>query len=270
MYIMVRDNGGNMNSFNKNKLITACHSGNMLKQFRDDKRKAAFTLAEALFALAIIGIVAALTIPQLVANYQKHVASTRVKKAYTELQLAIQRSEVDNGNMADWTYPTKVNVANTRAFVNKYIKPYYLDLSECSTGNSRNVCGAPVSRYGVNYRTKNGTGISFLAGDSSNPNNSKLKGFHAYIDINGSKGPNIGGYDVFYFTTINDRNLLKPANWTENITARQLLSNGARDYAGRANYCKKEKSNSSDVYYRHACTLLLYLKNWKMDAEYPW
>ena len=36
MYIMVRDNGGNMNSFNKNKHFTACNSGQMLKQVQHD------------------------------------------------------------------------------------------------------------------------------------------------------------------------------------------------------------------------------------------
>ena len=37
----------------------------------DDIRRCAFTLAEVLITLAIIGIVAAMTIPTLVANYQE-------------------------------------------------------------------------------------------------------------------------------------------------------------------------------------------------------
>ena len=222
-----------------------------------------------MITLAIIGIVAALTIPQLVANYQKHVASTRVKKAYTELQLAIQRSEVDNGNMADWTYPTKVNVANTRAFVNKYIKPYYLDLSECSTGAS-NACGAPVSYLGIGYRTKNGTGIAILAGDSVNPSNNDKKAIFVTIDINGSKGPNLLGYDVFNINTNNTKGFLKPSGWSEDVTVSKILSKGVKNMDGDTFYCRKNKSNSSDNLYRHACTLLLYLKNWKMDNEYPW
>ena len=39
-------------------------------------KKCAFTLAEVLITLGIIGVVAAITIPSLVTNYQKHVVET--------------------------------------------------------------------------------------------------------------------------------------------------------------------------------------------------
>ena len=44
-------------------------------------KKKAFTLAEVLITLAIIGIVAALTIPTLLNNYNDKVLETRYKKA---------------------------------------------------------------------------------------------------------------------------------------------------------------------------------------------
>ena len=43
-------------------------------------KKRSFTLAETLITLAIIGIVAALTIPSVMQNYKKHVYSARIKK----------------------------------------------------------------------------------------------------------------------------------------------------------------------------------------------
>ncbi len=43
-------------------------------------KKAAFTLAEVLITLGIIGVVAALTMPNLIANYQKKVWTTQFKK----------------------------------------------------------------------------------------------------------------------------------------------------------------------------------------------
>ena len=50
------------------------------KQVRNDKKvKAAFTLAEVLITLAIIGIVAAMTIPTLVSNYQKKTNGSKAK-----------------------------------------------------------------------------------------------------------------------------------------------------------------------------------------------
>ena len=59
----------------------------MAKNFEQSKRKkvtaakAAFTLAEVLITLAIIGVVAALTIPTLLNNYNDKVLETRYKKA---------------------------------------------------------------------------------------------------------------------------------------------------------------------------------------------
>ena len=46
---------------------------NVLTSYRlnDFKKKIAFTLAEVLITLAIIGVVAAMTIPTLIADYQK-------------------------------------------------------------------------------------------------------------------------------------------------------------------------------------------------------
>ncbi len=40
---------------------------------KNTKQTSAFTLAEVLITLAIIGIVAALTIPTLISNYQKKI-----------------------------------------------------------------------------------------------------------------------------------------------------------------------------------------------------
>ena len=43
-------------------------------------RKTAFTLAEVLITLGIIGVVAALTLPALINNYEKSVVETRMQK----------------------------------------------------------------------------------------------------------------------------------------------------------------------------------------------
>ena len=52
-------------------------------------KKIAFTLAEVLITLGIIGVVAALTIPNLIADYKEKVLITQVKKAYSELDNAL-------------------------------------------------------------------------------------------------------------------------------------------------------------------------------------
>ena len=49
------------------------------------KTKFGFTLAEVLITLGIIGVVAALTLPSLVTNYQKQVTVNKLKKDINEI-----------------------------------------------------------------------------------------------------------------------------------------------------------------------------------------
>lgn len=53
-----------------------------------DLRKTAFTLAEVLITLGVIGVVSALTIPGLIGNYQKKASITAMKKAFSVLNQA--------------------------------------------------------------------------------------------------------------------------------------------------------------------------------------
>ena len=68
------------------------------------KQKVAFTLAEVLITLGVIGVVAAITMPTLISNYQKHVTINRLKQTYTILYGAIKRSEADNGDLNLWNF----------------------------------------------------------------------------------------------------------------------------------------------------------------------
>ena len=56
-----------------------------------------FTLAEVLITLAIIGIVAALTIPSVISNYQQQEFKTGLKKAVSVLNEAIQTNIATDG-----------------------------------------------------------------------------------------------------------------------------------------------------------------------------
>ena len=67
--------------------------------------KAAFTLAEVLITLGIIGIVAALTIPAIITNYQKKATVVHLHKVYAQLKNMVKLSELDNGSMDGWDIP---------------------------------------------------------------------------------------------------------------------------------------------------------------------
>lgn len=59
--------------------------------------KPAFTLAEILITLSIVGIVAAMTMPVLIQNHQKNVLKQQFKKSYSLMQQAYQKVFADNG-----------------------------------------------------------------------------------------------------------------------------------------------------------------------------
>ena len=67
-------------------------------------KSAAFTLAEVLITLGIIGVVAALTMPALIQNYRNQVVETRLKKFYSTMNQAIAMSIKDNDDVETWTY----------------------------------------------------------------------------------------------------------------------------------------------------------------------
>ena len=65
------------------------------------KRIFAFTLAEVLITLGIIGIVAAMTLPVLIQKYNKIVWYTQFRKAATQLEQALKLYQIDHGCEGD-------------------------------------------------------------------------------------------------------------------------------------------------------------------------
>ena len=61
-------------------------------------KRAAFTLAEVLITLAIIGVVAALTIPSVIQNYTYRMTESKLAKFYSLMNQAILMSKIDNGH----------------------------------------------------------------------------------------------------------------------------------------------------------------------------
>ena len=80
-------------------------------------RKNAFTLAEVLITLGIIGVVAAMTLPGIIQNYQKHVVETKLKRIYAVMNEAVRLSEVKYGDKKYWD----TNLSPME-FYNKYYK----------------------------------------------------------------------------------------------------------------------------------------------------
>ncbi|MDD3236691.1 MAG: prepilin-type N-terminal cleavage/methylation domain-containing protein [Candidatus Gastranaerophilales bacterium] len=137
--------------------------------------KKAFTLAEVLMTLVVIGLVAAMTIPTLMNNTNNEENKASLKKALSTLQQAIDMQYALDG--VDITVSSGANGGenmynNNNAF-KKYMNVAKTELSSASTSNAY---GADASG-GLVMRMNDGSTITLSYGS-------------AYIDTNGERGPN--------------------------------------------------------------------------------
>ena len=106
--------------------------------------KVAFTLAEVLITLGIIGVVATITLPSLIANYKNKELAVRAKKTYSVISQAIKKFEADNSSPGDVT--GLFDTSKTSAEVTKNFSDYFEIINYCSSSSK-----CPAYRYKVLY-----------------------------------------------------------------------------------------------------------------------
>ncbi len=93
----------------------------------------AFTLAEVLITLSIIGIIAAITLPSVISSYKKRVVLTKLQKFNYVMNNAIKLSYIENGNFLknmEVVEPSEDNPTGFSSqeqvirFIEKYILKY--------------------------------------------------------------------------------------------------------------------------------------------------
>ena len=118
--------------FTNNVFWVLDHSGNMFDCHRrvgkasafPPKKKAAFTLAEVLITLGIIGVVATMTLPMLIQNYRKNVLSTRIAKFASIYQQAVRMAEAEHGEMQYWETMQETDDKEITNTGESYLKRY--------------------------------------------------------------------------------------------------------------------------------------------------
>ena len=86
---------------------------------RGKMKKFAFTLAEVLITLGIIGIVAALTLPNLIANHRAKELEAGLKKSSFVIQQALEMANAENGEPVT---PESVNCFKFKHILVPYLK----------------------------------------------------------------------------------------------------------------------------------------------------
>jgi len=193
------------------------------------KELVAFTLAEVLITLLIIGIVASLVIPALIADTQKQEDYTRLLKAVSVVQNAANLIRVENGGRMAGLTNTHLDMANLFAPKMNYIK-FCKDESDspnCYISNSAdiyNLQGNPVADESPYYYriypkivTSDGFIYTFqLLSSTCQATHYIVNGdpkscAAVFVDVNGVKPPNTWGKDIFIII-INDNNTIVYGN----------------------------------------------------------
>ncbi|MBR1681379.1 type II secretion system protein [bacterium] len=151
--------------------------------------KYAFTLAETLIVMGIIGVVAALTLPNLNSSTGDKEKVTKVKKIYSNLNDAYGRAQTVYGSSNEWNTTQKWGRLTEFLKISK----------DCGCSNSANCfkCKNATGSIKLNNDTCSAVladGTSILMTPSDTTNNA------IYIDIDGiNKGQNTIAKDIFGF-----------------------------------------------------------------------
>lgn len=236
------------------KYVNLCPQSNTYSNVTK-KRKLAFTLAEVLITLDIIGIVAAITIPQLVNNYKAKRLRTQFLKSYSTIQQAFKEMEADDVSTDPTTYNT---LEYYKTFMNYLQAPM-----DCGIGDNKYLPCVYMrdssSKDYKPYKTYDGkTNASMILFDDGQIalQDGTLLLFENYaprmrvfvsVDLNGyNNKPNRWGYDLFTFQLVD--NQLK------------AMGDTGTTYTDLSTYCNV---NSQDEYNGIACA-----KKALSDSEY--
>lgn len=208
------------------------------------KVRLGFTLAEVLITLGIIGVVAAMTIPNLIANYRAHQLSSRFLESYSIIQQVFKQMEADDISLLPTDY-------NTGSYYKTFMK-YLQAPTDCGLGGnigliagnkkSKPCFNSNAGNTDVPYKTLDGktNALSPLFDDGQIAlqngslllfeNNIIEQRVYVSVDLNGyNNKPNRWGYDLFTFQ-------LKDG---------ELKTMGAKgtDYPDVDSYCNKSDGN---------------------------
>jgi len=230
------------------------------------KKISAFTLAEVLITLAIIGIIAAITIPSIVANHQKRALETQFAKAYRTLSQAVNLAIAEHGDISTWEWKDSYTNEEKDKFVKKYFLPYLNYTKFCNTKKTTGRCfhdhiyghinGTPYSRFYVDtypqVQLADGSLVQFTLWNSSTGSSMTI-----YVDINGYKKPNIIGRDLFAFGLYDKSGEFLPMGINKGDYDEATNSYAKRTRESALQICKSTDS--------HACAAVIVQDGFKMN-----
>lgn len=163
-----------------------------MKKFR------AFTLSEVLITLSIVGVVSVLTLPNVMASYQKRVQVAALQRTYNMITTAIANYMNDN-RRDDLSSTNLTTVEGVEEFFENYFNASIIcssergDISTCVEETYNNFDRSSTFSWVydedlVCANLNTGATVCLTAYDGAG---------NVYIDTNGRQKPNVAGRDFF-------------------------------------------------------------------------
>ncbi len=210
--------------------------------------KFAFTLAEVLITLGIIGVVAAITIPGLITKYHRHVVETKLARFDSIINQAVRMSIAEND---DILYDPPADKANSPVYLKEWFDENLLKYMKADYDSSL------ISNLYYKINFLDGTGfVAYI-----NPNGGTMHFFYCLNAGDKSCKPeSFDGKNTFVFSYYEKEKSILPygANTTDVDTLKYNPSDGATGC-----YIKNKK-------YHHYCAQLIKQNGWKIPSDYPW
>ena len=213
--------------------------------------KKGFSLSEVLITLGVIGVVSALTMPTLIANYQKKQTVTKLQKFYTVMSQALLRWEADEGlSPDDVRFKVTEDEDGNKNLVSDFETWYNENLDKYLSSVSKST---KTKYFEENDKLESRYTIALNDGS----------GFLGYI----------ASENVIYIFYCTDFKYCAPESFDGKRTFlfqifKGKLLTGSSSSADRTyilNTCKRAEKGHC-----HQCARLIQLDGWQIKDDYPW
>ena len=268
------------------------------------KRVKAFTLAEVMIAITILGIIAVIVVPNLINNYKKRQTISRLKIAYSMLDNMTQQSYIENGypplttglsnDIFDGYFGKYLNIDKycgrdggikaTGCFKQgsfkransdtEYVKDddgneKQRDMFYILDGNAQATGGYDPGTW-HKVVLKNGMGLAtWHIGTVSSA------GYIFLVDIDGpNKGQSKLGQDIFefnYYSPLTGNSKCQNTMVIPGVSSPSYISANCsvtRNYL--LSQCKENGTYQGQNWNGMGCSGLIIKDGWKISTDYPW
>ena len=235
-----------------------------------------FTLSEILITIGIIGVISAITIPNLITKYQKFQTILMLKKTYADIMRVHKMAVAEYGDSEYWQYPGGQDEQGAKAFIEKYYIPFlngeakYYSHSQLQNQLKHKIYNLNNKPRGVSPSP----GIVFMDGGV-------LRFFPygnymwIFSDINGVQGPNKVGRDIFMlFQYDRSKSDYTPRMYGYHSPKTSLKVQGSSIKEAEAETNRTgfgcSESNKYGYYAGWYCGEIIRRANWSIPDDYPW